>query len=128
MKLKISAQNEQIQNLNTLNQELFAKIAGLEKEPNSFRNQGSILEEINELNQRLADRESVNLLLQNEKKNLGKRVESLKMQIKSLEAELNSIKSEQKLPIPDPKSKCLNTLQNWNENIVNEKYINIFEN
>ncbi len=116
---KILGQSEKIQNLNSLNQDLIAKIAGLEKEVNRLKNQGSILEEINELSRRLTDKESVNIVLQNDKKILVNKNDSLKMQIKTLEAELNSIRSQQNLPVPDSKPKCLFTLQNWNENIVN---------
>ena len=116
---KVAIQFEQIQNLNSLNQELIAKVASLEKEVSKMRAQGSILQQLNDLSQQLADKETVNLLLQNEKKIFVNKMDSMKKQIKALEAELNELRpSRIESNFSNSNTKPLLPFQTWNDNIV----------
>lgn len=117
-KSKYSCQNDQILSLNTINAKLEDKIHDLEKEISNLRNQDSILEQINELNTRLTDKESVNFLLQNEKRIILSKCEAYKQQIKSLEAEIKVQKHHGSKDVQKPKVTFTINNQNWNENNV----------
>ena len=104
--------------MNTINAKLEDKIHDLEKEISNLRNQDSILEQINELNTRLTDKESVNFLLQNEKRIILSKCEAYKQQIKSLEAEIKVQKHHGSKDVQKPKVTFTINNQNWNENNV----------
>lgn len=128
-KSKYSSQNEQILSLNTINAKLEDKIHDLEKEISNLRNQDSILEQINELNTRLTDKESVNCLLQNEKRIILSKCEAYKQQIKSLEAEIKVQKHHGSKDVQKPKVTFTINNQNWNENnvsFVNKLNLRVF--
>lgn len=85
--------NEKCVHLTLVNLSLETRIDQLDKEVQELRTRDSFKEQLDELNVRLCDKESVNVLLQNEKKILLTKCNTYKQQIKELENELTNLKS-----------------------------------